>query len=276
MILNPIFNIYYALIFFIVGVAEFYRFMKKNKLEISLDNDFVIQTQSTFHNIWEKRDKDKRPEKPVRHDRFLRGGAEEQPDSFSSQKDSDCKDDDNISSSTGGSDSKTKETQFFRRNPLITETQALYQTSYILSDETNNRVNKLNFYLELFITFSVLLSSFLIITIEKDWWGGYLTSPSDSLSFQQYWGSIYHRTYEPAKPNPAYVVENTIRLMFVGISIAFFMEMILLEIVQSLFTAFYIGYWKIYHCYQATLKFLAKFSFGPKMGGDPIIPISNQ
>ena len=44
MILNPIFNIYYALIFFIVGVAEFYRFMKKNKLEISLDNDFVIQT----------------------------------------------------------------------------------------------------------------------------------------------------------------------------------------------------------------------------------------
>ena len=44
MILNPIFNIYYALIFFIVGMAEFYRFMKKNKLEISLDNDFVIQT----------------------------------------------------------------------------------------------------------------------------------------------------------------------------------------------------------------------------------------
>ena len=41
-ILNPIFNIYYAFIMFIVGVAEFYRFMKKNKLEISLDNDFVV------------------------------------------------------------------------------------------------------------------------------------------------------------------------------------------------------------------------------------------
>jgi hypothetical protein len=40
-ILNPIFNIYYAVIFFIIGVAELYRFMKKNKLEISLDNDFV-------------------------------------------------------------------------------------------------------------------------------------------------------------------------------------------------------------------------------------------
>ena len=40
-ILNPIFNVYYALIFFIIGVAELYRFMKKNKLEISLDNDFV-------------------------------------------------------------------------------------------------------------------------------------------------------------------------------------------------------------------------------------------
>lgn len=47
-ILNPIFNVYYALIFFIIGVAELYRFMKKNKLEISLDNDFVIQTQTTF------------------------------------------------------------------------------------------------------------------------------------------------------------------------------------------------------------------------------------
>ena len=41
-ILNPIFNVYYALIFFIIGVAELYRFMKKNKLEISLDNDLVI------------------------------------------------------------------------------------------------------------------------------------------------------------------------------------------------------------------------------------------
>jgi hypothetical protein len=66
---------------------------------------------------------------------------------------------------------------------MISETQALYQTSYILSDETNNKVNKCNFYMELFITFSVFISSFLIITIEKDWWGGYFTSPEDKVTF---------------------------------------------------------------------------------------------
>jgi hypothetical protein len=82
MILNPVFNVYYALIMFIVGVAEFYRFSKKNKLEISMDNDFVIQTQSTFQSIWDKKDKDKNPNKPVRHDRFLRGGAEDQPETY--------------------------------------------------------------------------------------------------------------------------------------------------------------------------------------------------
>lgn len=104
MILNPIFNLYYALIMLIIGVAELYRFMKKNKLEISLDNEFVTNTQTTFHNIFDKKDKDKNPHKPVRHDRFLRGGAEEQPDSFNSEKDVENKHD-NISSSTGGSES---------------------------------------------------------------------------------------------------------------------------------------------------------------------------
>ena len=67
---------------------------------------------------------------------------------------------------------------------MITETQALYQTSYILSDETNDKVNKMNFYMEIFITVSVFLSSFLIITIEKDWWGGYLTSSADKPEFK--------------------------------------------------------------------------------------------
>jgi hypothetical protein len=62
---------------------------------------------------------------------------------------------------------------------MISETQALYQTSYILSDEMNNKVNKMNFYLEFFITFSVFISSFLILSVEKDWWGGYLTAKKE-------------------------------------------------------------------------------------------------
>jgi len=56
---------------------------------------------------------------------------------------------------------------------LITETQALYQKSHSFSDKTNNKLNRFNFYLEIFLTISVLLSSFLVISIEKDWWGGY-------------------------------------------------------------------------------------------------------
>ena len=122
----------------------------------------------------------------------------------------------------------------------------MYQTSYILSDDNNNKVNKMNFYLEIFITVSVFFSSFLIITIEKDWWGGYLTSSTEKPHFQQMWGQIYGRSYQPVKQNPSYVFENTIRLMFIGISIAFLMEMVLLEIVQSLFTSIYFASWKIH------------------------------
>ena len=36
-------------------------------------------------------------------------------------------------------------------------------------------MNKINFYFEIGMTVAVFVSSFLILTIEKDWWGGYLT-----------------------------------------------------------------------------------------------------
>ena len=35
-------------------------------------------------------------------------------------------------------------------------------------------------YLEIILTLSVFLSSFLILTLEKDWWGGYLTADHNS------------------------------------------------------------------------------------------------
>jgi len=63
---------------------------------------------------------------------------------------------------------------------LITETQALYYKSHTISDKLNNKINKLNFYLEIILTLSVFLSSFLILTLEKDWWGGYLTADHNS------------------------------------------------------------------------------------------------
>jgi len=42
MILNSVFNMYYALIFFIVGSGYTYKFMKKNRIQLSLgDSEFV-------------------------------------------------------------------------------------------------------------------------------------------------------------------------------------------------------------------------------------------
>lgn len=49
MILNPVFNVYYAVIFFIVGSGYTYKFLKKNRIQLSLgDTDFV---QSTKENL---------------------------------------------------------------------------------------------------------------------------------------------------------------------------------------------------------------------------------
>ena len=57
---------------------------------------------------------------------------------------------------------------------MLTENDALYKASLLLSDEQNNKVNKLNFYCELGLTVVIFLSGILILTLEKDWWGGYL------------------------------------------------------------------------------------------------------
>ena len=75
-------------------------------------------------------------------DRFLRGGMEEKPESYSCNE------------STGGStnagepigeaeneetpDSSHDQKQFFKRPPLITETAALYQQSYLVSNLQND------------------------------------------------------------------------------------------------------------------------------------------
>lgn len=48
--------------------------------------------------------------------------------------------------------------------------------SHILTDEQNNQVNRINFMIEMSLTIAVFISSFLVLTIEKDWWGGYLTA----------------------------------------------------------------------------------------------------
>jgi hypothetical protein len=61
------------------------------------------------------------------------------------------------------------------RRPLVSETAALYRFSTMLNESQNNTINRLNFYLEFGLTVSIFLSSFLVITVEKDWFGGYLS-----------------------------------------------------------------------------------------------------
>lgn len=118
-------------------------------------------------------------------DRFLRGGNEDQPEGFKTN----TKEESTGGSSTDGlefskddneADEKSSYQQYFKRDPLITQTQTLYNISHILNSEQNNQVNRMNFYFEIALTVSTFLSSFLILTIEKNWWGGYLTSDKNS------------------------------------------------------------------------------------------------
>lgn len=45
MILSSIFNVYYSTIFFVVGSFYTYKIIKKNQIQLSLENDF-LQTNS--------------------------------------------------------------------------------------------------------------------------------------------------------------------------------------------------------------------------------------
>jgi len=72
-------------------------------------------------------------------DRFLRGGIEEQPESYQESGTIELPTSGNSAESTGGSsndnaDTQQKSKQFFKRQPLITETAALYQQSHVLTD----------------------------------------------------------------------------------------------------------------------------------------------
>lgn len=79
-----------------------------------------------------------------------------------------------------------------------------------------------------------------MISIEKDWWGGYEDKHNEPFDIKE----LFKKKNEiREKQDPAYVFENTIRLMIVGCSISFFMVLTLTEIAQSLVTTmFIIGY----------------------------------
>ena len=62
----------------------------------------------------------------------------------------------------------------FRRDVGVTENSSLYKPSLLFSSKANDQINKANFYLEVVLTCCIFLSGLLTLTMEKDWWGGYL------------------------------------------------------------------------------------------------------
>lgn len=97
----------------------------------------------------------------------------------------------------------------------------------------NDKINKFNFALEVILTLSIFFSSFLIISVEKDWWGTQAVQETDSLRVDPPW---MKKIKDKFKPSELQIICNVLRLQVIGWSIAFFIQVILLELSQSCFT----------------------------------------
>lgn len=203
-IMTPFMNIYYAFLWFLIGSVYLYRMLRKNK--IALPND----TPSKNEEI-------------------------SSPDMEFTQPETGNMDD------SKASDNTYSYKEFFRRPPLVTDTKALYQASLLFSDPTNDKINKLNFCLELTLTFFIFASGILTLTLEKDWWGGEFSAAEHSSAPAHNYTEWVNNGYKLTKPNPAYLVENMMRLMVVGTSISFFVIMSFLELFQNLLSCLLAG-----------------------------------
>ena len=103
----------------------------------------------------------------------------------------------------------------------------------MLTPEQNDKLNRLNSALEITLTLSIFISSFLILTVEKDWWGGYLSVEKNSQVAQDFHEWLRYGK-QLRRPNPSYRVENTIRFVVVGCSISFFLIMMFLDILTGI------------------------------------------
>lgn len=94
----------------------------------------------------------------------------------------------------------------------------------------------MNFYMEVFLTVGIYVSSLLVLSIEKDWWGGYLTHHDTDKNAVANFSEYLKNGKQMYKENPAYVYENTLRLIIVGCSISSFCTMLLIDVVQIIFS----------------------------------------
>lgn len=98
--------------------------------------------------------------------------------------------------------------------------------------------------MEIILTLFIFISSFLVLSIEKYWWGGYLTwnaEPSSDVPRRGF-GSIYatlhhlkhhirHHEWYVYYEHELYTINNMIRLTIVASSIAFFMILSLIDLI---------------------------------------------
>ena len=79
----------------------------------------------------------------------------------------------------------------------------------------------------------IFISGILILTLEKDWWGGYLGPDKNYTNTAANFKEWLRNGKRLTRPNGAYLIENSIRLIMVGTSITFFLFMCSLEGVQT-------------------------------------------
>ena len=80
------------------------------------------------------------------------------------------------------------------------------------------------------LTLCIFASGILTLTLERDWWGGEFTASEHSSKPAGNYTEWVSNGYKLTKPNEAYLMTNTLRLIVVGTSISFFMIMCFLEL----------------------------------------------
>ena len=93
----------------------------------------------------------------------------------------------------------------------------------------------------MFLSLSVLFSGFLVLSIEKNWWGGYLSwselPKNEAQSYSDMMLSLYHFKNKWTKAGATYkhelyTIGNFMRLTIVSDSLTFFMVISLLDLMQ--------------------------------------------
>lgn len=82
------------------------------------------------------------------------------------------------------------------RPPIISGSMSYYHRSFLVSAKTNKQINRLNMRIEIILAFLILISSLLVLSVEKFWWGGLLSwsdpSETENMAYSDMMLSIYH------------------------------------------------------------------------------------